>query len=306
MRHHRERDAVVVGIDGSERALAAVRFGAREARRWQARLVLVHVMPGHVPLSPVLAVAPRELTDLGERLLAEAVAVARDAEPDVAVRSRLLRGDAVAQLVRESDDAWMVVLGRETTPGWARVFTGAVTMGVAERAHCPVSSVPEEWTASEEPGSVVVGFEASEFDAALLEYAVGRAADLGARLTVLHAWELPRFYDEMIVRRAHDLDWKRGAQDRIEELLRQLRRAAPDVEVEVEVVHQQPALALRDASQGADRLILGRHGQGPAVRHLGGTARALLREATCPVVVVPPVHLAAAVEPWADAGVASG
>lgn len=300
------RDTVVVGIDGSEQALAAVRFGAREAERWGAELVLAHVMPDYVPLSPMLPLMPDDLVELGDRLLAAAVSEAGQASPGLRVTTRLLRGTAVTQLVRLTDGARLVVLGRETTPAWARVFIGAVTMGVAARADCPVCSVPEKWTPDPTADqTVVVGFESSQFDAALLEYAVGRAADLGASLTVLHAWELPGVYDNIIVRRTHDLDWNTAARERISEVLETIRPLGPEVDVDVQIRHRQPALALREASRTADRLILGRHGQGPSVRHLGSTARALLREAACPVVVVPPVHVPSAVASLADAGSAS-
>jgi nucleotide-binding universal stress UspA family protein len=168
-------------------------------------------------------------------------------------------------------------------------------MGVAARAECPVVSVPDGWTPDEDRSrSVVVGFEAADLDVALLDHALVRATELGARLTVLHAWELPGFYDDIIVRRTHDTDWNRGAQERIEEQVARVRPDHPGVEVEVQVLHRQPALALREASESAGLLILGRHGQRPILRHLGGTARALLREASCAVEIVPPVAVAAA------------
>lgn len=291
-------DHVVVGIDGTERALSAVRYGTHEAMRSGLDLTLVHVMPDYVPMSPMLPLIPEDLSELGTRLLAEASDVARRENPEVRLSSRLLHGGPAWQLVAATDGAHMIALGRESTPGWARVFTGAVTMGVAARADCPVVSVPEDWSTEQTRSRpVVVGLEAADLDLALLEHAVSRAAGLGVGLTVLHAWELPGCYDDIIVRRTHDTDWNRDVRQRVEEHLARLRPDQHGVEVEVEVQHRQPALALREASESAGLLILGRHGHRPVVRHLGGTARAMLREASCPVEVVPPARVGTTTDP---------
>ena len=97
---------------------------------------------------------------------------------------------------------------------------------------------------------------------------------------------LPGCYDDMIVRRTHEDEWHAAARERIESQTAGLRADNPEVEVDVRVVHDQPAHALREASKDADLLLVGRHADS-GVRHLGSTARALLREATCPVEVVP-------------------
>lgn len=299
---------VVVGVDGSERARSAVRYGAQEARAADLDLTLVHVAPDHLPMSPMMPLLPTGLTQLGPRLLAEARETSIESEPSVRVSTRLLHGGAATQLVASSADARMVVLGREAVPAWARVFTGAVTTGVAARAECPVVAVPAGWTRDDARSrSVVVGVEATDHEDRLLEHALTRAAGLGAALTALHAWELSGPYDDIIVHRTHAAEWNREAQQRIEQVLSRLRPAHPHVEVDVQVLHRQPALALREASQAAGLLVLGRHGQHPSLRHLGGTARALLREADCPIEIVPEVTVGAAPEPAGlkDAGEAT-
>lgn len=291
-------DTIVVGIDGTERALSAVRHATEEALRSDLDLTLVHVMPDYVPLSPMLPLFPADLRDLGTRLLAEAAAVVGEVSQQVHPSIRLLHGGAAWQLVAVSEGARMIVLGRESTPAWASVFVGAVTMGVAARADCPVVSVPEGWAAdAHEARPVVVGVEAADLDHTLLEHAVGRAAALGTGLTVVHAWELLGYYDDIIVGRAQDLEWSSDARHRVEAQLARLRPEQRGVEVAVEIRHRQPGLALREASEDARLLVLGRHGHTPVVRHLGSTARALLREAPCPVEIVPPTSRRAAAVP---------
>ena len=142
----------------------------------------------------------------------------------------------------------------------------------------------------------MVGFKTADHDAWLLEHAFDLAAVRGAPLTILHAWELPSCYDDIIVRRTHDDEWNLAALERIESQIADLRTDHPRVQVEVLVVHKQPALALREASQTADLLMLARRREGPAPLRLGGTARALMRSAACPVEIVPPVAASGADE----------
>jgi nucleotide-binding universal stress UspA family protein len=54
-------------------------------------------------------------------------------------------------------------------------------------------------------------------------------------------------------------------------------------------VHGQPAHTLVEASKAADLLVISRPVHGSFVHHLGATARAVIREAACPLVVVPPL-----------------
>lgn len=284
-----ELEKVVVGIDGSGAALQAARYGAMRASRAGVPLTLVHVVPEYVPITPMRPLMPDDLEELGQRLLSEARSVVAESAPDLDVATTLRTGSAVRELVDAAGQGGLVVLGHETTPAWARVFIGAVTMGVAARAACPVVSVPSGWSVRDTDGPVVVGYKSADQDAAILEHAFRAAEARGTRLVVLHAWELPGYYDNIIVGRAQDEEWNAEARLRIAEQLDALREdEQPGPEVEVRVVHEQPARALREASRGADLLILGRRGTGRAPWHLGGTARALLRESACPVEVVPP------------------
>ena len=282
------RTGVVVGVDGSERAHLAARYAAREARRLELPLTVVHVHPDYVPVAPMMPLIPGDLREIGRQLLAEGVREASAAEPDVEVSSLLLSGHPASELVRACVDARLLVLGHESTSVVTRVFTGAVATGVAARAGCPVVSVPADWQErTHGPHRIVLGYGSADHDTALLEEGFRTASAHDAHLSVLHAWELPGCYDDIIVRRTHDDDWNAAALERIENELADLRADHPDVEVDVRVVHRQPALALREASRQADLLMLARRADGHAPVHLGGTARALLREAACPVEIVP-------------------
>jgi nucleotide-binding universal stress UspA family protein len=125
--------------------------------------------------------------------------------------------------------------------------------------------------------------------AELLGTAFAAARERSARLVVLHTWRLPSAYDDIIESRVARDQVEREGTAEIEGLLAPWRTAFPEVEVEVRVAHDDAAKALVEASREADLLVIVRRSHGvPAATHLGGTARALLRHAACPVMVVPP------------------
>jgi nucleotide-binding universal stress UspA family protein len=125
----------------------------------------------------------------------------------------------------------------------------------------------------------------------VLAEAFSLAETRGARLRVLHAWQLPGGYDDMIAHHAVN-DWDARARDELERAVAPWRAAHPGVDVEVRTVHDQPAHALVRASAEVDELVIVRKAHGmshgvPAALHLGSTARAVMAHAHCPVRVVP-------------------
>ncbi len=110
----------------------------------------------------------------------------------------------------------------------------------------------------------------------------------------MHAWELPGVYDDLITSRVDADEWRSRATDALEACLTDLREAYPEVPVDIQVVHGQAARTLRTASESADLLLVARRRGLLHFNYLGGTVRALLREARCPVEVVPPADVDAA------------
>ena len=169
-----------------------------------------------------------------------------------------------------------------------RVWTGATVAGAVSRAACPVVVVPASWEPSAPRGRVVAGLKSPHHAAELLATAFALAGELGAELEVLHAWKLQGVYDEMIASSIEEEHTNARELDELEPLLGGLRLAYPRVRAYVRVVHRRPAGALIGASGRADRLVISKPDHGARMHHLGRTARAVLREAQCPVEVVVP------------------
>ncbi len=138
---------IVVGIDGSPAAEAALAFAFDEASHHGWTVVALHAwdVPSYdlliVPNGPV----PVPLTDVADdevRLTAEVLAGFRDDYPDVDVEERLVRGPAVQSLVAAAASAAMVVIGTHGHGPAMGALLGSVSNGLLHKAKVPVVVVP--------------------------------------------------------------------------------------------------------------------------------------------------------------------
>jgi nucleotide-binding universal stress UspA family protein len=280
---------VVVGVDGTEDNVAAVRFAIDEARHTGSGVTLVHVVPTYLPVAPMLPMAAMDMTGTGQRLLGMAEKRFGELGPAVPVASELRCGNRAAELVAAAEGARLLVVGRDARPLVERLLMGDVTTGVAARADVPVTVVPGESEARERHGVVLVGLQSPADPEELLADAFDQAAHRGARLLVLHAWWLPSGYDDLVGTPTAVHEWEAVVKREMDEVLAPHRARHPGVAVATRVVHDHPGHALVEAAESADLVVISRRGHGllPSV-HLGGVARAVLRGSEAPVRVVPP------------------
>jgi nucleotide-binding universal stress UspA family protein len=282
---------VVVAVDGSQQGYAAVRYAAREAQRLSLRLDAIHVLPTNVLAgSAMMMMVPDEtFQSYGAEILERARTAALDSVPDLRVTTRLLMGGGrIQELVAAARHARLMVLARPSSSGLDRIWTGGTITGVASRATCPVVVVPADAEPAIPRRRIVAGFKSPERAAELLNASFPLAEELDSELVVLHAWRLEGVYDDIIVDRVEEERWRREQTELIEREVVDYRTAFPQVPVRIFVRHEDPARALARATRGADRLLIVRPAHGGLVHHLGRTARAILREAHCPVEVLAP------------------
>jgi nucleotide-binding universal stress UspA family protein len=171
---------VVVGVDGSEGALEAVRWAAVEAGRRGAPLRVVTAFSRAPERRPGRVEHYREelLERTRRRVLAGAVAVAERTEPGLPVSAELLVGFPIGTLLQESQ---LVVLGSRGLGGLSGLLVGSVAVGLAARAACPVVAVRGGDRDPRSPEPVVVGVDRSADGDAALAFAFDAAASRGAR-----------------------------------------------------------------------------------------------------------------------------
>ena len=285
------RDGVVVAVDGSEQGYVAVRYAAREAQRLGVSLGAIHVLPSTVLAgSAMMMMVPDEsVRSYGAEILERTRTTALETVPDLQVTTQLrMGGGRIQQLVTLGAHARLMVLGSRSPGNLDRIWTGGTVTGVASRAACPVVVVPADGEPGAPRGRILAGFKSPAHAAELFEASFLLADELDAELVVLHAWRLEGVYDDVIVDRVEEERWCREQTELIERELVDYRAAFPDVRVRLYVRHEDPAHALVRGTRGADRLLIVRPAHGGLVHHLGHTARAVLREAHCPVEVLAP------------------
>ncbi len=135
---------VVVGIDGTADAAAALTFGFELASAQGRPVEVVHAAgePWMFPVPDQLGASMVEVISSDwELLLAESVAGYGEKFPDVTVSSVVMQGSAVAALVSRSERAATVVVGARGRGALTQLLLGSVSRSVVEHAHCTVAVV---------------------------------------------------------------------------------------------------------------------------------------------------------------------
>jgi nucleotide-binding universal stress UspA family protein len=138
-------NVIVVGVDQSEGAKAALVFAHEEDRLRHATLRAVHAWQfGYIGYSGLEGAVPTmggDIRDLREAATATLEATVRDALPDpgdVTVEQRVVEGAPGAVLVDESQNADLLVVGSRGHGGFAQLLLGSVSQQCAQHAACPV------------------------------------------------------------------------------------------------------------------------------------------------------------------------
>jgi nucleotide-binding universal stress UspA family protein len=134
---------IVVGIDHSAGAKAALRFALEEARLRQATLRVVHAWQfGYIGATGFeLPAVGGELEDFRQGAEAALDETLREVVADgdsVTIERRLDQGAPAAVLVEESRAADLLIVGSRGHGGFAQLLLGSVSQQCAQHAFCPV------------------------------------------------------------------------------------------------------------------------------------------------------------------------
>jgi nucleotide-binding universal stress UspA family protein len=128
---------VVVGVDHSNEAKAALRFALEEAHCRGAKLLVVHAID---PFStyPSLAVDVSAVRGAADQLLEDATNDVNREDDGVEIERRVVEGAPGAVLVEESREADLLVVGSRGHGGFVGLLLGSVSRQCAHHAECPV------------------------------------------------------------------------------------------------------------------------------------------------------------------------
>ncbi|MFF4399576.1 universal stress protein [Streptomyces sp. NPDC001480] len=135
---------VVVGVDGSPSSYAALRWAVRYAQTvgGVVEAVLAWDTPSDVGWSGPAIDPDFDLQQARERFAHELRTVFPDGRP-AGLEEHLVEGNPAEVLIRASEDAAVLVVGRRGRGGFARTMLGSVTHRCAQHAACPVIVVPQ-------------------------------------------------------------------------------------------------------------------------------------------------------------------
>ncbi|OZC81191.1 hypothetical protein CH274_10090 [Rhodococcus sp. 06-418-5] len=137
-------EAVVVGVDGTSAAMAAVERAFEEAEVRSAPLTALHAWADS-DLSIGMSVPGLDWADHrpeADGVLARAVDDCARRHPTVALRQVAVRDRPVHALLDHAQSAQLVVLGSHGRGGFAGMMLGSTSRSVMARASCPVTVVP--------------------------------------------------------------------------------------------------------------------------------------------------------------------
>jgi nucleotide-binding universal stress UspA family protein len=282
----RPRGAVVVGYNGKKHSRSALAWGAEEAVRRDAPLLVLFAAnyPGMTgePGPGLLHRSPRAL-EAAEEVTARGVSEALEAHPGLLIAGATEVTSPSRALTQASTDAALVVLGSR---GYGRIvgaLLSSVAFTVAARAACPVIVVKDE-ALNRRAGPrhpVVVGTDGSPEATAAVAFAAARAATASAPLEVITCTGGHQVEDVD----EHEL---RASADRIAAAaVDRLRQTHPVLTVTTRVEDCPAELTLVAASADAGLVVVGTRGRGAFEgMMLGSVSHAVIHGAGCAAAVV--------------------
>jgi nucleotide-binding universal stress UspA family protein len=278
---------VVIAVDGSPHSAKTLSWGLAEAALRGAEVIIARAYqePFELPQwrwNPYIAEPQLEVET--KAYLADELERATTEWPGLTISTRLLHGPEVPMFRALSEAAQLLVIGAQARPG--RTLLGRAGAHLTAHAACPVAvvrGVPAD------RGPVLVGVDGSVPSLLAASMAAREAVWRDAPLVVLHArpTDLAPVDGRTLVPPLALGDPADPAHRAAQEVVASLRADYPDLDVEVELVDDDPAESLVRAARGASLLVVGSRGFG-AFRGmlLGSVSNEVLRTATSTVLVV--------------------
>lgn len=280
---------VVVGADGSEHGIAALRWAADTANAYNLPLTVLHARPDEMG-RPTLVSEPTGV-------LAEAVGVARAQQPDLEIRALQMPEAPVQSLLAVGEDADVLVLGSRGIEGFRGLLLGSTAMHVAPYAQCPVVVVHSrsEFVAPLEefadhpgnPGQVVLGYDGSAASNRAAAFAFRHAEAIGCGVVAVSV-EAGRGKPE-----TEEIDPESATPGSDTSAFHSpvivTASAFPDVPVSFVAGTGRPAEVLLAEAGGAELLVVGSRGSGGFTGLvIGSVSQKVLAHASCPVAILHP------------------
>lgn len=295
-----EDSVILVGVDFSEHAHAAIDAAIELASRFHARVRLVHAhaLPGFTFRGAAWMLSPGELSEIEARSAANLEQLTerlRGEHPGVRFEGVQVPAPAVKGLVAEAEQSKpkLLVVGTHGRGFWSRLTLGTVTRDLVHRAPVPLLTVHLDPTdpasvLSLAPATVLVPIDMDPESLHALDFAIDWAKDLDWKVRVLHAYpgyEGGPFGKELEVRAFREQAMKT--------ILEERQHAGVELEaacVEGAAVETILTFAARRGEAARDRVgmvVMATHESGSLRRAFtSSVASEVVRIAPCPVLTL--------------------
>jgi nucleotide-binding universal stress UspA family protein len=284
---------ILVAFDDSERALDALAFAHQTAVASGASVLVANVFPydDH----------PSRMSNLGYRriLEADALKLVREAAASLAdlgedrVRTAVVARHSPAHGLHdlaESERPDLIVTGSSHVGHAGRVAPGSTGERLLHGASCPVAIVPKGFREGDNAFRTIgVAYDASPEAEVALRAGTDVARATGASLRVIRVMDAVTFGSPAMMGGPGYVVMREDIEKRLRDGLDEAMRRLPEgVNAEAVFLSGDPAHELAGQTGTLDLLITGSRGYGPLRAVMtGGVTGRVLRDAACPVVVLP-------------------
>jgi nucleotide-binding universal stress UspA family protein len=288
-----EISKILLPVDFSERACRAARYVVPFAGRFQAEVVLLHVLPPHFEFGSV---------ELGTAVLEDLIVERREraqraidtflATEFTGLRTQrvLLDGDPAREIIDFAHEQHcdLIFMPTHGHGPFRRLLLGSVTAKVLHDADCPVwTGVHMEPPPQHGPGvleRVVCAVDLGNNSEKVLGWAARIATEFHASLTIVHAVSSLEPLTE-----GYQLspEWRKYVLDQAQTDIAKLQRTVgTDAAVSVLMGEVTEVICAEASRLHADLLVIGRASRAGILGRLTEHAYAIIRASPCPAVSV--------------------
>jgi nucleotide-binding universal stress UspA family protein len=281
---------ILIPVDFSPPSTLAVNYGVALARRFRARVTLLHVVE---PLMPLMYAFPAEAEriwneryDQSERLLSALLAPedADDLDLRTVVKSGIIQEEILAAIRDEAAD--MVVMGTHGRGFFGRLFIGSVTQHILREITVPILTVCRV----DRPlnlSRILFATDLSETSLMGFRFVRDLAKAAGSELTVLHAIEPAPYAGPETAGYLND-NAIEETQSRVNAFAAEAMKANVPVETVIDVGYASDRIFKAVNENGFDLVAITIENKGLLEKALlGTTAEGIIRYARAPVLSIP-------------------
>ncbi|HVM09344.1 MAG TPA: universal stress protein [Acidimicrobiales bacterium] len=282
---------IVVGVDESDGAAAALRWALREGDLHGATVVAVlawglldqHRAGGDAEFDPDYG------ADDADEALRAIVAGAAGDDAAATIELQAVCDVPAKALLAAAEGADLLVSGARGLGGFRGLLLGSVSQHLLHHSKVPIAIVRPPRNVGGESERIVVGVDGSDRSKAALAWAVAEASVRDAVLVAAHAWRVPVVGEYPFSALPIDpANYAATSEALLDEVLGSADVGALAGKVERASVQGSAAGALLELAESADLLVIGSRGLGGFKGMLlGSVANQVARHAPCTVVVLP-------------------